>query len=806
MQIFETFLGVYTDQNVVLISAIYIALTLIIMYRRLPFMLFGGLSLLFIAYFSPEIPAFSIVFLFLLTLSIPWVREKIYLSPLLNFLKKKNFFPHISETEEVALKAGNTWIEKDLFSGNPNLKQILQEAYPELSMEETSFMEKQVNHVCSITNDWETYKRKDLSKEVWDYLKKEKFFGMIIPKKYGGLGFSAFGHSTVIHMLASRSQALAITAMVPNSLGPGELLLKYGSEKQKERYLPKLALGKEIPCFALTEPTAGSDASSIKSEGILYRCPESRELKIRLNFEKRYITLGAVATLIGLAFKLKDPENLLGDKHHRGITCALVPRAAKGINIDKRHDPLSVPFMNAPIFGKDVTISLDQVIGEEEGLGKGWEMLMECLAVGRGVSLPALCAGGAKYVARVAGNYASVRTQFGRPIISFEGIQEPLSEIAGYTYLLEAMRSFTAGAINRGFQPSVLNAIVKYHSTEIFRKIINKGMDIQGGAGICLGPKNLLAQAYMATPIAITVEGANIMTRSLLQFGQGAIRCHPYVHEEIEAIQDGDIKKLSKLSWKHLGHILEVKARYFLLALSRGHIKNPIKRNIFSKTERELSIFSSLFSLLANLSLVYYGGKLKFKEKIGGRFGDILSHMFMMVCVLRRFLKDGQQKEHLLLVKWNLQRSRKEIYKAFDNLIENIVKGFLKYPLKLTYSILKPFYRKTCSDRDSFTREVAFSLQDKNIRELLTKGIYLPKEGEGGLENLEAAYTALKKAAPLNKIIHDALKVSENGDLTEEDVIKTLIKDKTLTKKDAHEIAHARDLLKKAIEVDAFPL
>ena len=499
------------------------------------------------------------------------IRVKCFTKPLFNFLNSKGILPSISDTEKTALRAGGVWMEGDLFSGRPDFEKIFSYPYPKLSDEEQTFLDNEVEELCAMTDDWQVFQKRDLPKEVWSYLKEKRFLGMIIPKKHGGLGFSAYGHSCVIEKLATRSQVLAITVMVPNSLGPAELLLQYGLEKQKEHYLPRLADGREIPCFALTEPEAGSDAGSIQSHGVIFKDSDD-ELKIKLQFEKRYITLSAIATVIGLAFVLKDPENHLGLGEDLGITCGLVDAAKEGVDQTRRHDPLNVPFVNAPLVGKDVVIGIDDIIGGKEGIGNGWKMLMESLAVGRGISLPSTSTGGSKLALFVAATYSSVRYQFGVAIGKFEGIAEVIGRMGADTYLLDAAKTFTIGAIDNGEKPAVANAIMKYQSTEKFRRNIIGAMDILGGAAISLGPNNLLAHAYFGAPVAITVEGANIMTRTLIQFGQGVIRCHPYAYGQIEALEKGDIDTFDTMFFSHVKHMIGNGFRSFLLGISRGHL------------------------------------------------------------------------------------------------------------------------------------------------------------------------------------------------------------------------------------------
>ena len=610
------------------------------------------------------------------------LRMRLFTKPLFNQLKARGLLPSISNTERTALRAGDVWLEGDLFSGHPDFARIYSYPYPKLSDEEQAFLDNEVEEVCAMTDDWTVFKKRDLPAEVWSFIKEKKFFGMIIPKAYGGLGFSAYGHSCVIEKLTTRSQVLAITVMVPNSLGPAELLLNYGLEKQKEHYLPRLADGREIPCFALTEPEAGSDATSIQSHGTVFKDSDG-DLKIKLQFEKRYITLSAIATVIGLAFVLKDPENLLGMGPELGITCALVDAAKNGVDQSRRHDPLKVPFVNAPLVGKNVVIELNDIIGGKEGIGKGWEMLMESLAVGRGISLPSTSTGGSKLAVFVASTYSGIRHQFGIAIGRFEGIAEVIGRMGAETYLLDAAKTFTLGAIDNGRKPAVANAIMKYQSTEKYRKIIMDAMDIQGGAAISTGPKNLLAHAYFSAPIAITVEGANIMTRTLIQFGQGVIRCHPYVYGQIEALEKGNIDDFDSLFFSHVLHVLKNGLRSTLLGLSRGHLHRPEHAGVTARYEQKISWASAKFAFLSELALTIMGAGLKRRESLSGRFADILAQMYMMTACLRRFREEGERKEDEVLLKVALEKGFNEIDDAFAGIYQNLSRGVLGLFFKL---------------------------------------------------------------------------------------------------------------------------
>lgn len=683
------------------------------------------------------------------------VRAFILSGPLLRMMMKLKLLPSISETERTALRSGTVWMDGEIFSGKPDFKKIMSEPYPSLTDEEQEFLDNEVEEVCRMTNDYDTFKTKDLSPEVWHYLKDKRFFGMIVPKEYGGLGFSALGHSCVIQKLATHSQGLAITTMVPNSLGPAELILHYGTQFQKDHYLERLAKGDEIPCFALTEPLAGSDATSIRSTGVLFK--EGEEVKIRLEFEKRYITLGGIATLIGLAFTLKDPDGILGDTEDLGITCALIPSTTGGITQGRRHDPLGVPFVNSPLSGKDVVVGLDAIIGGNDGIGKGWTMLNESLAVGRGISLPSTSTGGVKLSARVAGAYAMVREQFGLSIGKFEGVEEVLGDIAAQSYMLDAARHFTLGAIDSGKKPSVITAVMKYHSTEMFRKSVNDAMDVVGGAGISLGDKNLLGAAYMGAPIAITVEGANIITRTLLQFGQGMIRCHPYVYKEILSLEAGNVKEFDKYFWSHVGLTLRNKVRMILLSLSRGYLHCPKSKGLAARYERKLVWTSATFAFLTDFMMAFFGGSLRQKEKMSARFGDILSYSYLLMATMRRYEEGGYSKEEAVFMKYNGDKALSNIQKAFDdifaNLFESKILNFLLSPLRWYTRINR--MGKEVSDRD--TKKMAQAiLKSGYLRDKLTEGIY-----EGGrIKELDATLKLHENASKIVRKMKKAMQVN----------------------------------------------
>lgn len=739
------------------------------------FVVLGLFLIVFDASFFWWIPTLALAVLLLLK----EVRTTYITQPLFDILKTKGLLPKISDTERTALRAGDVWAEGELFSGNPDFKKIFANPYPLLSPEEEAFINNEVNEVCAMTSDWEVFEQRDLPKKVWSYLKEKRFFGMIIPKEYGGLGFSAYGHSCVIEKLASHSQVLAITVMVPNSLGPAELLLRYGQEEQRKHYLPRLAEGKEIPCFALTEPESGSDAASIQSEGVLFK-DEEGEVKIRLNFEKRYITLSSIATVIGLAFVLKDPEHILDSgEEHIGITCALVDAKRQGIDQTRRHDPMNVPFINAPLIGTDVIIGIDDVIGGEEGLGKGWQMLMESLAVGRGISLPSTSTGGSKLATYVASTYAVVRYQFGLSIAKFEGIAEVLGRLGANTYMLDAAKTFTLGAINAGKKPAVANAIMKYHSTEIFRENIMNAMDIQGGAGISRGPRNLLAHAYFGAPIAITVEGANIITRTLIIFGQGMIRCHPYAYGQIEALEKGNVKAFDDLLFSHIGHVIHNKVRSFILGVTRGYAHRTASKGKARRYEQKLAWASARFAYLSDVALGLMGTSLKRRESVSGRFGDVLAQMYLITSALKRYETEGSLESDAVFLEVAVEDAFGKIDLAFKGILENLLPGAPGLPFRVLgfYTRLNPM-GKTIKDKD--LHRIATALcEDDSVRERICKNMYM---GEQVQQLLEATHKM------------QAVKVL----LTKEK------KKEPLSKNEKRELAEARHLQYEIITVDSF--
>ncbi len=697
----------------------------------------------------------------LLVFAIKPIRQILISSAVMKFMK--SILPKISDTERTALEAGVVWVEKDLFSGKPDLKKLRKEPYPALTPEEQAFMDGPVEELCKMVDDFDVWQKRELTKETWDFIKREKFLGMIIPKDHGGLGFSALAHSAVIQKLSSRSVPLAVTVMVPNSLGPAELLHRYGTDEQKHRLLPKLATGDEIPCFGLTEPQAGSDAGSITSEGIVFKGADGK-LKVRLTWNKRWITLAAISTTIGLAFKLRDPEGLLGGEDDLGITCALVPASLKGVVIGHRHDPLGVPFYNCPTQGTDVEIDIeDHIVGGASGIGRGWSMLMDCLGAGRGISLPSQAAGGLKLIYRVASAHSVVRKQFGLSIGKFEGVEEPMARIGGMNYVLDAAREFTCGAIDRGIAPPVVTAISKYQTTEAYRRSINDGMDIIGGAGITRGPRNTLAHGYIAAPISITVEGANILTRTLMIFGQGALRAHPYAYLEVKAAESNDVKAFDTAFWGHIGHVVRNTFRSLLLSMTRGYLAVGFSGGKLNRYYRRLAWTSASFAIMADIAMGTLGGSLKLKEKITGRYADILSWMYLSYAVMRKFEHEGSRKEDWPFVKWALEYSFQQIQLAFDGIFSNIKVPGATWLFKKVIGSWSKINSLGVGPSDDLGQEVAkLMLIPGEQRDRLTDGIFLgASEKEDGVAKLDWAMKLVFDAANIERKIKKAIKKKE---------------------------------------------
>jgi acyl-CoA dehydrogenase len=661
----------------------------------------------------------------------------------------RTMLPSMSDTEKEALEAGNTWWDGELFSGMPDWDKLMSFPPPKLSDEEQAFLDGPCEELCRMLDDWDiSHERGDMPPEVWSFIKKNRFFAMIIPRQYGGLEFSAYANAMVIAKLASRNSTASSTVGVPNSLGPAELLLHYGTEEQKDRWLPGLASGDEIPCFALTSPQAGSDAAALIDSGVVCKGEwEGKEtVGIRLNWDKRYITLAPVATVLGLAFKLYDPDHLIGDKEEHGITAALIPTDLPGVEIGRRHHPLTIPFQNGPTSGKDVFVPLDFIIGGVDNAGKGWKMLVELLSVGRAITLPSTAAGGGQAASYASGAYTQLRRQFNLPVAKFEGVGEALARIAGHTYIMNAAVSVTSGAIDQGEKPAVPSAILKYHCTELGRKVANDAMDVHGGKAIMMGPKNYLGRGYMATPIAITVEGANILTRSLIIFGQGAVRCHPYVLRELQAAEDTDAERglieFDDALFSHIGYAISNAARAFFLALTHAKFSRVPLNTPTRRYYQNVNRYSAAFALTTDFAMLTLGGKLKIRELLSARLGDVLSCMYLASAVLKHFENQGRRASDLPLVEWSV---RTLMYHAQEQL-HSFLRNFPNRPVAfLLRTIIFPRGRTYSSPSDELSGKLV---------ELITR------TGEARERLSEQAYRELAEGSPLG-LLQEALLLSE---------------------------------------------
>jgi acyl-CoA dehydrogenase len=747
-----------------------------------------------------------VLFLPLALLNITSLRMSVLSKPMLSYVKR--ILPPMSQTERDAIEAGTAWWEAELFRGNPDWDQLLKHDVSELSVEEQAFLDGPVDQLCSMIDDWKvTNELNDLSPETWEFIKKNKFLGMIIPKKYGGLEFSAIAHSAVVMKISTRSGTAGVSVMVPNSLGPAELLLHYGTEEQKDHYLPRLAIGEEIPCFALTGPSAGSDAGAIPDTGVVCKgMHEGKEvLGLRCNWEKRYITLGPVATVLGLAFKAYDPDGLIGDQEDLGITCALIPTTTPGVEIGNRHNPLNSAFQNGPNWGKDVFIPMDWIIGGQGQIGKGWRMLVECLSVGRGISLPALGTGAGKFASYMTGAYAAIRKQFNVPIGKFEGVEEALTRIGGITYMMESGRRLTASAIDHGEKPSVVTAILKYHNTEGMRQVINDAMDVHGGRGICIGPSNYLARAYQSIPISITVEGANILTRSLIIFGQGAMRCHPHLIEEVTAAslenkQEG-LTRFDQALFKHLGYAVSNGARSFLYGLTRSRLAaSPIQgptRGYFKRLAR----MSASYAFVSDFAMLFLGGGLKRKEKLSGRFADALSYMYLSSAILKRFEDTNRPAEDLPFVEWSTKYCLYNVQDALDEILRNFPSTVVGQILRI---IVFPTGKSLRYPNDKVGHEVAKRLiVPSETRDRLTDGVYKTLDPNDPIGCVQHAFHAVTAANQAEKKLKKArIRPSELGMPT--NWLEDAVTQGVITKEEAVLVKEAHRATREAIMVDDF--
>jgi acyl-CoA dehydrogenase len=733
-------------------------------------------------------------------------REKIT-QPLLEVYRK--MLPSMSDTEREALEAGNVWWDGELFSGMPEWDRLMSYPAPRLSEEEQAFLDGPCEELCRMLDDWEiSHELADMPKAVWDYIIEKRFFAMIIPKKYGGLEFSAYANAMVIAKLAGRNPVASSTIGVPNSLGPAELLLHYGTEEQKDHYLPGLAAGTEIPCFALTSPEAGSDAASLIDSGVVCkgRWQGKTITGIRLNWNKRYITLAPIATVLGLAFKLYDPDRLIGDQEEYGITAALIPTATKGVTIGRRHHPLDVPFLNGPTTGKDVFVPLDFIIGGQEMAGKGWKMLVELLSVGRAITLPSTSAGGGQAASYASGAYAKIRKQFNTSIASFEGVGEALTRIAGHTYIMNAAVSVTSGAIDQGEKPAVPSAILKYHCTELARKVSNDTMDVHGGKAIMMGPKNYIGRSYMATPIAITVEGANILTRSLIIYGQGAVRCHPFVLPEMHAAADEDegrgLIEFDKALFGHIGYAISNLARSFFLALTHAKFSRVPLNTPTRRYYQNINRYSAAFALASDFAMLTLGGDLKKRELLSARLGDVLSSMYLASCVLKHFENQGRRATDLPLVEWSVRtlmyQAQESLHAFLRNFPNRWVSGFLRF-------FIFPRGRTYSSPSDEIAGKVVeLMTRTGEARERLSQQAYTTLEPGNPLGLLQEALELAEKFAPAEKRLRQAqreglIKSDYLGEQIEEALDCGVIR-----KKEADELRDYHRKVRDLISVDDF--
>lgn len=734
------------------------------------------------------------------TMSLRTLRRDLITKPLFGWAAKA--LPPISETERDAIDAGTVWWDGELFTGDPRWEDLLATPAARLSEREQAFMDGPVRDLCAMIDDWKiVWEDRDLPPEVWAFMREKKFFGMIIPEKYGGLGFSNTMHSEVVRTVSTASVVAGVTVMVPNSLGPGELLMHFGTDEQRDHWLPRLADGREIPCFGLTSEDAGSDAAAMTDVGIVEEGDHDgqRVLGIRLNFHKRYITLGPVATVMGLAFKLRDPDNLLGGGIERGITVALIPTATPGVVHGERHLPQFAHFQNGPLSGKDVFIPLDWVLGGTKQIGQGWTMLMTALAAGRSISLPSQSAGSAAFCARVTGAYARVRRQFNVAIGDFEGVREHLADLAANAYLIDAARRLTVAALDQGHRPSVVSAIMKYHATERMRRSVEKTMDIHGGKGIIDGPRNYLGGQHRSVPIGITVEGANILTRNLMIFGQGAVRSHPYMLKEMQALSDPDKKAgldaFDRTFWAHAGHALRNAFRTLGRGWTGGRFA-PAPRDVAMPHHwRQLARLSAAFAMLTDLTLLTLGGALKRREMISARLGDILSELYLLGAVLKRYEDEGRRTEDAPIVDYVMIQGLDRIATAFDGVLANLparwAAGLVRvfaFPAGVPYG----------TPPDDLTNAVAaILLEPSQQRDRLTPDLYL---GEGRVghpaRELEEAFRLVVANAPIERKMRDArLRDADEAHA------RGVIDESELAR-----LTEARAAAQRVVAVDAFPM
>ncbi len=738
---------------------------------------------------------------------IPPVRKAVFMKPMLAYFRK--VLPPMSETEAAALEAGTVWWERELFSGRPDWSQLRNAEGARLSDEEQAFIDGPVEELCTMVDDWEVSSElRDLPPQAWTFLREKGFFGMVLPKEYGGLEFSAYAHSCVVQKVASRSGTLGVTTMVPNSLGPGMLLHEYGTQEQKDRYLRRLATGQEIPCFALTEPEAGSDAAGMTSHGVVTKrvIDGKEEVGILLNWNKRYITLAPVATLLGLAFKLYDPDKLLGDKEDIGFTVALIPADREGVQIGQRHMPLNVPFMNGPIRGHDVFISMDDIIGGQAQLGNGWRMLMECLSDGRGISLPSLSSAAGKFCCMHTGAYARIRSQFGVSIGDFEGVQEALALIAGNTYLMDAVRTMTATSIDAGEKPSVASAIAKYHLTERMRKTINAAVDVQGGSAICMGPRNPLARSYQAIPISITVEGANILTRSLIIFGQGSVRSHPWILKEMEAAQAADspesLAQFDQAISQHALMFLGNLSNAFLGSLSKSLFVSASVASPAQKHYQNLTHLSARFGLMADLMMLRFGGDLKRLEFYSCQLGDLLSSLYMASAVLKHYQSRGEPVDDLDLLNWAMDDCYRMFHEAMRTILANNPLGAATNVLKVAlYPLGIPSIAR---DRRLDGRLADLITHNSETRDQLISGIYRPTAEGDAVASMERTFQKVLAAEEIERRFRKIRRKLQAWDVDFPGAVSEALAKGMISEQEANTLNEVQAARYDAVQVDEF--
>jgi acyl-CoA dehydrogenase len=797
------------------ITVLFVVAVLYLAYRRLPLFVFTiSFTVLLLTYslFGHPYGVWQgllwLLLMLLWLLNVRPLRIALISRPFMRSYRR--LLPSMSATERDALAAGTVWWEGELFTGNPDWRKLQAAPPPRLSAEEQAFLDGPVETLCAMLDDFDiTHRRADLPPAVWQYLKAERFFAMIIPKRYGGLEFSTYAHSCVLVKVATRSVTAASTIAVPNSLGPAELLNHYGTEEQKNHYLPRLARGDEIPCFALTGPRVGSDAAAIPDTGVVCRglWQGTEIVGIRLNFSKRYITLAPVATVVGLAFRLFDPDHLVGTKTDYGITCGLIPRDVPGIDIGRRHFPLNIPFQNGPIRGRDVFVPMDCIIGGLKMAGSGWRMLVEQLSVGRCISLPASATGGSLVSVFATGAYARIRRQFGTPIGRFEGVEQVIARMVGHAYIVDAARSVTTAAIDAGEKPAVPAAILKYHATEYARRIGNDAMDVHGGKGIMLGPRNYLGRFYQSVPIAITVEGANILTRNLIIFGQGAIRCHPYVLREMEAVRDDDrkrgVSRFDAALFGHIGFAISNAARSLIMAFSFARFSRAPERGATRRYYQHIERFSASFAFAVDVAMLTLGGYLKKKETISARLGDVLSSLYLASMVLKHHQNQGGPPEELPIVEWAcrelLYQAQEQLHGVLRNFPNRLLAALMRlliFPRGLTYF----------APADRLGRRVAdLVLHNTETRRRLARFVYTTPGADNPLAALQHALELATAAEPLEKKLR--VEGQKTGRLTALDTETQIEQARALgilTDDEAHLLAEYDRVVMQIIDVDDF--